>query len=159
MSALPKTPGHHKADIGLCKTELFDLTKSAMLKNPKLYQFSSIEDFVNDLSIKYPCEIYICNDANSNLVGFFGHYDLFSNENELLIIVVHPDFQNQGYGKKMMEFYFNLIKGKSKSVLSTHENNAGAIKFYQSLGYKIVKKLPDQYGDGQTRVLFEKYLF
>lgn len=141
MTTLLKDPGPHKVNIAFYKNELFELIKKAMVKSPKLYQFSSIKEFENDFTIKYPCEIYIWNSEDCKLVGFLGHYMLSKNTDELLIIVVHPSFQNRGYGKKMMEFYFNLLEWKTKSILSTHEKNYSAIKFYQSLGYKFIKKL------------------
>lgn len=154
---LPKNPGPHKIDLATHKQALFELTKAAMAKNSKLYQFKSVEEFENDLSIKHPCEIYIWTSEKEQPVGFFAHYEPQEDTNELLIIVVHPNFQNQGYGKKMMEFYFSITKSP-KSILSTHEKNNQAIKFYESLGYKISKILKNQYGDGQTRILLKKNL-
>lgn len=156
MPGLPKTAGSHRVMIDLCKNELFELTRAAMAKNPKLYQFGSIEEFENDLSVKYPCEIYAWNSEDGRLVGFFGHYMVNDDTDELLIIVVHPDYQGKGYGRKMMEFYFGMLDGKVKSILSTHEGNEMAINFYKSLGYRMVKKLPNHYDDGQTRVLMER---
>lgn len=156
MTRLPKKSGPHKVNLSLVKEELFELTKMVMASSPKFYQFSSLEEFVNDFSVKYPCEFYIWNSEKGEMVGFFGHYDIPDNANDLQIIVVHPDFQGQGYGRKMMEFYLSLMTGKKKVILSTHEKNHGAIKFYESFGYKRVKELPNQYGDGQTRVLFIK---
>lgn len=153
---ITKTPGAHKVELHETKHELFAITKAAMKKNPKLYQFSSIEKFEDNLTIKYPCEIYIWNNEKGELIGYLGHVDLNKKEDELLIIVIHPDFQKQGYGTKMMNFYFKLIKTKEKSILSTHEKNTRAIQFYQSMGYEFVKFLPNQYDDGQTRILLEK---
>lgn len=156
MSKSLKNSGPRKIELYELKEELFGITKAAMVKNPKLYQFGSLDEFVNDLSVKYPSEIYVWNDESGRLVGFFAHYLVQRDIDELLIIVVDPSFQGQGYGKKMMEFYFGQLGDKMKSILSTHEKNEVAIKFYQSLGYRIVKKLPNQYGDGQTRVLMER---
>jgi ribosomal protein S18 acetylase RimI-like enzyme len=42
--------------------------------------------------------------------------------------------------------------------LVTNKKNVNAIGFYKRLGYKIIKEMPNYYGDGETRYLCEKPL-
>lgn len=157
MSHLPTIPGPHKINVDKFGQELFEIEKEVMAVSPYLYQFNSFEEFITCFTADHTCTLYIWNDEKGNIIGFFAHEKFKDTaSDELMIIVVRPKFQGQGYGKKMMEFYFNLLKKGEKSILSTHEKNYGAIHFYGSLGYKMVKKLPNQYNDGQTRILFEK---
>lgn len=153
--------GPHKVDVRTHAVELFELEKTVMASSEKLYQFGSIEEFVKCLTEDYKnAETYIWNSEEGQLVGLFTHCD-FKDErdtDELLLIIVHPQRQGKGYGRKMMEFYLGLIKDKKKSVLYTHENNDAAIQFYESLGYALVKKAENIYKDGQTRVLMARVL-
>ncbi len=125
-----------------------------------LYQFSSIEEFIQCLTVDHHCTIYIWNNDVGDTVGFFVHCDVPGEResDELLLIVVLPTFQGQGYGGKMMDYYLGLLKDKKKSIIFTHEKNTSAISFYESLGYVFVKKVANKYVDGQTRVLMEKRL-
>lgn len=155
MNALPKTPGPHKINFIKHASELFEIEKEGMATSKHLYQFKSFGEFLKCFTVDHQCEVYIWNNKNQETIGFFIH-ETFEEKNidELIVIVVRPKFQNQGYGKKIMRFYLGLLK--NKGVLSTHEENTDAIRFYLSLGYKIIKTLPNHYHDGQTRILLEK---
>jgi ribosomal protein S18 acetylase RimI-like enzyme len=55
----------------------------------------------------------------------------------------HPDFQRKGLGKAvMLEGLQRLAeKGMTQAIVSTFEDNEVAIKFYESVGFRIVCKL------------------
>lgn len=160
MNKLPGRPGPHKIEVNKHRSELFELAKKIMATCQYLYQFKSIESFIKCLTIDYDAQTYLWNNEEGELVGFFAHANAPEEKctDELLMIGVHPNFQGKGYGTKMIQFYFDLLENKKKSVLFTHENNNVAIHFYQSLGYKIIKKVPHKYDDGATRLLLEKNL-
>lgn len=153
-------PGPHKVDVSQHAHELFEIEKVVMAHSPYLYQFSSIEEFIKCLTEDHNCSTYIWNSEEGITVGFFVHENLSEEKDvdELMLIVVLPDFQGKSYGQKMMHFYLDLLRNKKKSIIFTHEKNNGAIRFYESFGYKLIKKVPNKYTDGQTRVLLEKIL-
>jgi putative acetyltransferase len=58
-----------------------------------------------------------------------------------LTLVVHPDFQGQGLGRKIFSHLLTEIKKSRRSIvrveLMTRQNNPRGIKLYQSLGFEI----------------------
>lgn len=57
-----------------------------------------------------------------------------------LHIDLMPDFQGAGYGTKMMEMLLEHLKsiGVKGVMLTTDEDNYGAIRFYERLGFKTL---------------------
>ncbi len=67
-------------------------------------------------------------------------------ENNILWIgrlVVHPYYQNQGIGKKLMQFIEDTFKHVSAFELFTAEKSIRNISLYQKLGYVISGKLSE----------------
>lgn len=62
-----------------------------------------------------------------------------------LYIVIHPDFQGQGIGRKLFSHLLELIKSSRPDIcrveLSAGESNQRAIELYKKLGFKIEGKL------------------
>lgn len=57
-----------------------------------------------------------------------------------LTIVAHPDWQSKGVGKKIFSYFLETVSTMpdiSRVELISRESNQKAIKFYQSLGFKI----------------------
>ncbi len=52
-------------------------------------------------------------------------------------IVIDPQQQGRGHGRRLMEFLHNIARqrGASQVRLRVHPQNARAVKLYQSLGY------------------------
>ncbi len=72
-------------------------------------------------------------------------------------VAVHPDFQNRGLGKILMDFAEEKILkiGPNVFLLVSHFNTA-AQRFYERLGYKKVGELPDFYKAGITEWIYRK---
>ncbi len=53
-----------------------------------------------------------------------------------------PETQGQGIGRKIMETFIQKLKGLNISALHLEvgKSNAGAIKFYEKLGFHIIKE-------------------
>ncbi|MEY8353769.1 GNAT family N-acetyltransferase [Lachnospiraceae bacterium 54-53] len=62
--------------------------------------------------------------------------------------MVHPDFQNTGVGRALLEFAEKTAAEKGKKVvrLDVYENNAPAIRLYERLGYEYAGKADLGYG-------------
>lgn len=54
-------------------------------------------------------------------------------------LIVHPDFQNRGYGKMMMKAIEAELKTTNTLELFTGNKSVKNIKLYENLGYKIYK--------------------
>jgi ribosomal protein S18 acetylase RimI-like enzyme len=156
---LPKVPEFHKVNAEENLQQLFDFDVKVAKASPHALPLETLNDFLNFYTIDHNSEMYIYNDQEGNLVGFFAViYFLSENTMELLSIMIDPDSQRQGYGKKIMSFTENLAKetGLSKIKLVTNIKNIPAIEFYKSIGYEIIKEIKDHYGDSETRLMLEK---
>jgi putative acetyltransferase len=56
-----------------------------------------------------------------------------------LTIVVHPDYQNQGIGKKLFRKFLQIVEEEFKHILRielyVREENTPIVEFYKSLGF------------------------
>ena len=68
-------------------------------------------------------------------------------------LVIDPEFQGQGFARRAMEKILQEIGGVKTIDLVTHPENERAIKLYESLGFTIIKKIENYFGDGEPRVL------
>ncbi len=61
-------------------------------------------------------------------------------ECHILNLAVHPDFRRQGIGSALMEEALNKLRGKGCEFfyLEVRVSNAGAKKFYERFGFKVV---------------------
>ena len=69
-------------------------------------------------------------------------------------VIVHPDFQNKGIGKKMMMEIENRFPSSAKFELFTGFKDEKNIYFYSKLGYTIFKE--ESLGAKVKLVYFEK---
>ncbi|MCB2290918.1 GNAT family N-acetyltransferase [Clostridium sp. CS001] len=76
---------------------------------------------------------------------------VFVKDNYLDFIMVTPDYQGKGYGKKTTQFGINkALRQNAKLInLSALESNTKAIALYESLGFEIVQTVYfyRQFGD------------
>lgn len=63
-----------------------------------------------------------------------------------LTIAVHPDHQGQGVGRKLFEEFFRIVRDEMSDIhrveLFAWDQNQGAIRLYESLGFTFEGKLP-----------------
>ena len=69
-------------------------------------------------------------------------------------LIVHPDFQNQGIGAKLMGEIEGRFAHARRYELFTGEKSERNLYFYQKLGYRIFRK--EELTDKVTLVFFEK---
>lgn len=157
--ALPKNPGIYLVSVKENIEELFNLDEKVAKSTPSLLPLENSQSLLNFLTKEHESETYILNNDAGNFVGYLSIID-FPNENylEVLNLGVDPDFQGNGYGRKMMSFAEELAKGKGlkKIRLVTNVKNLSAIGFYKGIGYKIITEAKNYYGDGENRYIFEK---
>lgn len=77
-------------------------------------------------------------------------------------VMVHSQFRKSGYGKKLLEYFFeNATKKYSQAFIRVWDKNEIALKLYQNTGFKIfdsieqVKLAPDK---SQKIIMTKLYL-
>lgn len=77
-------------------------------------------------------------------------------------IVVHPEYQNKGIGKKLLEHAEEfVIKNNGRLLLaetSSKENYLGTRSFYINNDYKNLAEIKDFYKINDNLIIFGKYL-
>jgi ribosomal protein S18 acetylase RimI-like enzyme len=69
---------------------------------------------------------------------------------------IAPQYQGKGFGRQTMELILDKIKGAPKIDLVTHPDNHRAVGLYRSLGFQIVGRKENYFGDGEPRIIMEK---
>jgi ribosomal protein S18 acetylase RimI-like enzyme len=88
------------------------------------------EDFKNQLFLKAVLDGRI-----------IGSVRAYSKEGTCYIgrLVVHPDFQNQGIGTRLMNDIETIFYGCKRFELFTGDKSERNLRLYQKLGYGIIK--------------------
>lgn len=78
-------------------------------------------------------------EANSGSVGWISFSDTETAERELCILVISKAYLRCGYGKQSLSWLIEKSKADHMQVLllNVNQNNARAIRFYQSLGFEV----------------------
>lgn len=75
----------------------------------------------------------------------------------LHIIAIKEEFRNFGIGKKLLDYFEQVIsKGRPKVFLVVADFNPKAKHLYQSIGYQEVGIIPNLYKSGVTEYLMMK---
>jgi len=73
----------------------------------------------------------------------------------LNVIAIDPGFQGRGLGREVMKQFLSKISYASKVWLVTHPDNK-AVNFYESLGFRVIERKENYFGNGTPRLLMEK---
>lgn len=142
--------------------EVYGIESIAIATTPGIFSTGSAVAFACFLQEGGEPSVYIERDPVGTAVGYIALSALTGlNAMEVRSIAVLPEHQGQGHGKNMMhkaeEVAFDV--GRNKIMLVTSPENTGAVKFYEALGYAVVREVENYYGDGTTRYVLEKLLF
>jgi len=90
----------------------------------------------------------------------FGGFWMVRGEAQLVNLVVHPRFQGQGWGRRILRGLLKtaLSLGGQRAALEVREHNAPARALYQSEGFVETSRRPYFYEGKETAVLMEKYI-
>ena len=104
------------------------------------------EDFVRCLRQRN-C-IGMVSEFNDRVVGFMV-YELHKNRLHVLNFAVHPDFQRQGVGNRMVEKLISKLsyQRRNRIILEVRETNLTAQLFFRDLGFRAISVLRDFYED------------
>lgn len=67
-------------------------------------------------------------------------------------LVVLPEFQGQGFGRKALEHALHTTLSQCTTVYLFVHPNGPARKLYESLGFTISQELDNYFGDGEPRL-------
>ncbi len=140
---------------------LFTLDVKIAKASPYLLPLQTKGELLDFLTKKHKSETWVWYDQQGAIIGYFSLIDMpKESAMEVLNIGVDPAFQSKGHGRAMMAFIEELAAGsrRRKVILVTNKKNLRAINFYKSLGYAPIRGIANYYGDGETRILFEKTL-
>ncbi len=96
-------------------------------------------------------------EENSEIAGFMVVY-IGVAEVHLMKLFVRQMMRGKGIGHLFMEKLIDVAKesGKALVFLEVSVSNKGAISLYEEFGFKILKVLPDFYGEGKDAYLMLK---
>jgi ribosomal-protein-alanine N-acetyltransferase len=92
------------------------------------------------------------------LVGYCV-FQISGNENEILNIAVKPEERGKSYGRKLLEFIFDVsIKKDCKTIfLEVAKNNEKALSLYERLGFKKINVRKKYYAN-EDAIIMKKAL-
>ncbi len=92
--------------------------------------------------------------VEANEVIGFAVMQYFDAEARLDLFGVHPSHRRKGIGTRMVKWLEEtaLVNGNGVVYLETRLRNHGARKFYKSLGYRVVQRIPGYYNGRETAI-------
>lgn len=100
-------------------------------------------------------------DSTPSLLGFvIVAVGKASREGQIVTIDVDPDARRRGIGRLLLQAAEQLLAGhRNRSVrLQVAEDNAGAQRFYEEMGYQQAGRHPGYYADGTNAIEMVKKL-
>jgi ribosomal-protein-alanine N-acetyltransferase len=101
--------------------------------------------FIDCLRAGYQCWVL----ANKQQIIAHGVISVATGESHLLTLCVSPEFQRQGFARKLVRILLDRACKLEASVcfLEVRSSNAGAIALYQSMGFMQVGERKNYYPD------------
>ena len=86
--------------------------------------------------------VLVCEGVVIGFVALTQSYD----QAELQNFSIHQDYQNQGYGRRLLEFAFQHLSRDVKQIfLEVRVSNFTAIRLYHNLGFEEIGNRRDYY--------------
>lgn len=103
-----------------------------------------------DIHASWP-EGFMVIELDEEVIAFIAGILPTKHQSRILMLAVRDEFRNQGIGSALMdEFTVRCLARKVSSIeLEVRKSNAGAIRFYERLGFTIRYLLPRFYTDGE----------
>ena len=115
--------------IRLHKISIFPLWN----KQGRKYSIKGVRNFVMNIFDKGKIFGYFLNKKFIGVIGFTIEKDIA----EVDFLLIDPNFQEKGIGKKLMEFVEKRVKNKANKIILQVLIKNKAVGFYKKLGYKI----------------------
>ena len=97
---------------------------------------------------------YYILESNEQLLGYIGTWIIFD-EAQITNVAVHPEFQGNGFGRKILSYFFVQMKAKGMNVitLEVRPSNDHAIMLYKSFGFREIGRRKEYYLDNKEDAL------
>ena len=109
-------------------------------------------------------KIYVAESTSGRICGYmcFGPTPLTAGTYDLYWIAVHPEFQNQGIGKKLLTFLEQEITRLHGRLIiietSSQKKYESTQAFYLHQDYQLAAQIKDFYQPGDDRMIYTKYI-
>ncbi len=136
---------------------ILQLQKLAYQSEAKIYNDFSIPPLtqtLNELKGDFTCKFFLKAQLESTIIGSVRGYQA-SDTCYIKRLVVHPNFQRQGIGTKLMEQIELNFGQTGRFELFTGHRSKHNILFYERLGYTIFKT--EEITKNLAFVFMEKY--
>ena len=121
--------------VNLCRWEAYHPILPNVTKEHISYPLEKLEEILEEMLV------FVYKDEGK-IIGTIALDKLTNTHGQLLMIFVHPDYQRKGIGSSLVNYTEDIAKeiGFKELTLSTMEQAQWAVKFFEKLGYKIIKK-------------------
>jgi ribosomal protein S18 acetylase RimI-like enzyme len=122
--------------------EILLLQKRAYESEAELYNDFNIPPLtqtLNEIEEELKNKVFLKAIENKKIIGSVRSLIIYPKTCYIGRLNVHPDFQNQGIGTKLMRAIENIFKECERFELITGHKSYRNIKLYEKLGYTIFK--------------------
>ena len=126
-----------KEDLG----KILELQKLAFRSQAEIYNDFSIPPLIQtpeEIEKDFQNQTYLKAVTNKKIIGSVRGYE-DSITCYIGRLIIHPDFQNQGYGTKLMAKIESIFKNVERYEIFTGYKDVKNLYLYQKLGYKKFK--------------------
>ena len=104
-------------------------------------------------------ERLIVAEMDGRLAGYAGLSSL-PPDAQITTIAVHPEFVRRGVGRLLLDALLDAARklGCSRAQLEVSDENAPALRLYESAGFRVVGRRSKYYNDGSDALLMDKDL-
>lgn len=93
------------------------------------------------------------------LVGFINFSRVHKGKSEVVALYVHPDYQGEGYGTKLLEAYKYFDSDLKTLELIVEEENTKAYNFYTNIGFEEKSRFEEDFlGHKMKSILMRKII-
>lgn len=103
------------------------------------FRLRPLQVTIGDLEKTFSEYTYIIASENNYIVGS-AKAKIENNVCKIESVIVHPDYQNRGIGKKLMSTIESEFNSCSAFSLFTGKDTPKNVSFYSSLGYRIISE-------------------
>jgi len=137
--------------------EILSLQRLAYQSEAEIYDDFTIpplKQTLKEIKKDFETQVFLKATLNGRIIG---SVRAFLREGTCYIgrLIVHPDFQNQGIGKRLMANIEEMFKGAHRFEIFTGHRSERNLYLYEKLGYQRFKTV--MVNENLTIVFLEKY--